>query len=222
MRRTSHAVRQRMIKRRKNTLWLIIGLALVLFALQQIDQAIRPLTRQVLEYQCRGLAVRTIQSACNAILEENSSLYESLYSVQRDAAGRVQSVAVDSARVNSLEDTLVDQVNRSLDQLQQLPLHIPLGTLTGLQLLSGLGPEIPIRVQPLSLVTSQVQSELSQAGVNQTRLEVSICFSVQMGALLAGQVIPVDAQAEVLAAQILIVGEVPQLYAQNSTGGEKA
>jgi len=35
-------------------------------------------------------------------------------------------------------------------------------------------------------------------------------------------VIPVDVQSEILAAQVLIVGEVPQLYAQNGWAGEKA
>lgn len=222
MRRISHTARQRTAKRRKQGLWLAIGLALVLFALQQIDQAIRPLTAQVVQYQCRALAVRTIQTACNSILEENSGLYDDLYVVQQDEAGRIQSIAIDSARINALEDALVDQVNQSLCQLQQVPLRIPLGTLTGIQLLNDRGPEIAIQVQPLSLVTSQVQSDFSQAGVNQTRLEVTVCFSVQVGALLAGEVIPVDAQAEVLAAQILIVGEVPQLYAQNAADGEKA
>ena len=38
----------------------------------------------------------------------------------------------------------------------------------------------------------------------------------------AGEVIPVDAQTEVLAAQFLIVGEVPQLYAQTGGSTEKA
>ena len=99
---------------------------------------------------------------------------------------------------------------------------IPLGTLSGIQFFSGLGPKITVQVQPLSLVTSQVRSNFSQAGVNQTRLEITICFSVQIGALLAGEVIPVDIQSEILAAQVLIVGEVPQLYAQNGWAGEKA
>lgn len=221
MRRVPHAARQRIVRRRKIGLWLIIVFALFLFLLQRVDQAIRPLTTQVLQYQCRALAVRTIQSACNSILEENSALYSDLYTIQRDSAGRIQSVAVDSARINSLEDALVDQVNQSLSQLQQAPLRIPLGTLSGIRLFSGLGPDISVQVQPLSLVTSHVQSDFSQAGVNQTRLEITVCFSVQIGALVAGEVIPVDAQAEVMAAQILIVGEVPQLYAQNGEANEK-
>lgn len=193
-------------------MWSIIFLALFLFGLQRADQAMRPMVKQVLEYQCKALAVQTIQQACNSILEQNSSLYQDLYSIQRDGEGRVQSVVANTARINSLEDALVDRVNQSLDQLQQVPLRISIGTLSGIQLFTGRGPTIPIQVQPLSLVSSQVESDFSQAGVNQTRLEISVCFSVQMGAVMAGQVIPVDAQAEVLAAQILIVGEVPQLY----------
>ena len=222
MRRISHSARQRMVKRRKTGLWLIFITALSLFFLQRADQALRPLTVQVLQYQCRALAARTIQGACNSILEENHTLYNDLYSIQRDNTGRVQSVTVDSARINSLEDALVDQVNLSLTQLPQDPLRIPLGTLSGIQFFSGLGPKITVQVQPLSLVTSQVRSNFSQAGVNQTRLEITICFSVQIGALLAGEVIPVDVQSEILAAQVLIVGEVPQLYAQNGWAGEKA
>ncbi len=222
MRRTSSCTtRQHSAKRRKRSLWLVIGFSLVLFALQRFDQSIRPLTRQVIQYQCRAQAVRTIQTACNSILEQNSTLYDSLYTIQRDNTGRVQSVAINSARINALEDALVKQVNQSLCQ-QLLPLRIPLGTLTGIQLFSNLGPEIAIQAQPLSLVSSQVKSDFSQAGVNQTLLEITVCFSVQIGALLAGEVIPVDAQTEVLAAQFLIVGEVPQLYAQTGGSTEKA
>lgn len=222
MRRTSYAARQHTAKRRKRGICLVIVLALILFVLQRFDQAIRPLTRQVVQYQCRAQAVRTIQTACNTILEQNSSLYGNLYTVHRNDAEQVQSVTINSAGINALEDALVEQVNQSLCQLQQLPLRIPWGTLTGIQLLSNLGPEIAIQVQPFSLVTSQVKSKFSQAGVNQTRLEVTVCFSVQIGALLAGEVIPVDVQAEVLAAQILIVGNVPQRYAQTDANGEKA
>lgn len=216
MRRMERSVRQRAVKQRKQRIWLVIGLALILFGLQRVDQMLRPLTEQVVRYQCKALAVQTIQKACNSILEENVTLYEDLYTIQRDDAGKILSVTANSARINALEDALVDQVNTSLDTLQQMPLYIPLGTLSGIHLLSGYGPEISIRVQPLSLVTSQVRSDFSQAGINQTRLDVSVCFSVQIGALLAGEVIPVDAQAEVLAAQIFIVGQVPQLYAQNT------
>lgn len=216
MRRVERSVRQRAVKQRKRRIWLVIGLALILFGLQRVDQMLRPLTEQVVRYQCKALAVQTIQKACNSILEENVTLYEDLYTIQRDDAGRILSVSANSARINALEDALVDQVNTSLDALQQMPLCIPLGTLSGIHLFSGYGPEISIRVQPLSLVTSQVRSDFSQAGINQTRLDVSVCFSVQIGALLAGEVIPVDAQAEVLAAQIFIVGQVPQLYAQNT------
>ena len=78
MRRISHSARQRMVKRRKTGLWLIFITALSLFFLQRADQALRPLTVQVLQYQCRALAARTIQGACNSILEENHTLYNDL------------------------------------------------------------------------------------------------------------------------------------------------
>ena len=222
MRCVPSSVRQRIVRRRKLKGWFAIGLAVLLFFLQRADQAIRPLATQILQYQCQALATRTIQSACNIILKENAGLYNSLYTFQRDDSGNVRSVVVDSARVNSLEDALVEQVNQSLSQLPQKPLSIPLGTLSGIQVFSGLGPDISVQVQPLSLVTSQVKSSFSQAGINQTRLEITVCFSVQIGALLAGEVVPVNAQAEVQAAQILIMGEVPQLYAQSNAAGEKA
>ena len=198
-------------------MWTVIVLALLLFGLQRIDQSIRPLAGKVIEYQSKALAVQTIQQACNAVLKQNSDMYKNLYVIHRDSSGNVQSITADSARINSLEDTLVENVNQSLRNLQQFPLKIPFGTLTGVQVLSGRGPDVSIRVHPLSLASSQVRSEFSQAGVNQTNLEVHICFSVEVGALLAGEVVPVDAQADILAAQILIVGEVPQLYAQNSS-----
>ena len=106
-----------------------------------------------------------------------------------------------------------------MDSLGRAKLAVPLGTLTGVQALAGLGPELTVRAVPLSNVESKVESRFSSAGVNQTKLEVNVTFTVELCAMLAGAQAETTVTSEVCVAQMLIVGQVPEFYAQ---GGDLA
>ena len=62
-------------------------------------------------------------------------------------------------------------------------------------------------------MTSSVNSRVSHTGINQTELDVSIAFRATMAALFGNAVTQVEVEHELLLAQILLVGQVPQVYA---------
>ena len=85
----------------------------------------------------------------------------------------------------------------------------------GWQLLAGRGPDIHLQIVPASFVESEVVDTLESAGINQTQHRVCIRFTVEMSAILPGYSTSVDVTDEVCVAQTLIVGQVPEFYAQN-------
>ena len=142
-------------------------------------------------------------------------LLEDLYILRYDETGLVQSAETDTAKLARLQYTLEGDLTQAMEE-GAADFSIPLGTLLGLQLFSGRGPDITVKVIPLSHVESQVETGFSAAGVNQTKLQTDLVFSVQMCAVLAGMQVETTAQSTICVAQVLIVGQTPEFYVEGS------
>lgn len=191
---------------------LLLIISFSLYILFKIESKLLPLALNVAEYQCKALALSTIQKTCNDLLNEHAEQYQNLYTIQQDDTGKIQSIVGDMFRINSLEDTMIDKLNAELKNTTALTLTIPAGSITGWSLFNGLGPLIPIKIIPLSLVSSELQSQFSSCGVNQTKFEVFLHLQVDVGAVLAGVSNPIRIESDISIAQIIIVGEVPVVY----------
>ena len=135
--------------------------------------------------------------------------------LEKNADGTVSNVELDSVEMNRMKARLTEAVSNRLMSLENQDVAIPLGTLLGWQLLAGRGPEVHLQIVPASFVESNVVDTLETAGINQTQHRVCIRFTVEMSAILPGYSTSVDVTDEVCVAQTLIVGQVPEFYAQN-------
>lgn len=138
-----------------------------------------------------------------------------LVRLEKNADGTVSNVELDSVEMNRMKARLTEAVSNRLMSLENQDVAIPLGTLLGWQLLAGRGPEVHLQIVPASFVESNVVDTLETAGINQTQHRVCIRFTVEMSAILPGYSTSVDVTDEVCVAQTLIVGQVPEFYAQN-------
>ena len=87
---------------------------------------------------------------------------------------------------------------------------IPLGTLAGLDWLSGWGPLISIPMSVTSTVLSNVSSSLEAAGMNQTNYRVLINVQVEMYLVTPGGRSSVAADFSYPMAQAVLLGDVPE------------
>lgn len=211
MQRRTYTARQRRRPARRFAICALLLAALLLFSLVKLEQKIRPVARSMAEYACRERAVRWMQSAVADCLQSTPELLEDLYILRYDESGQVQSAVGDTARLARLQYTLEGDLTRSMEE-GAADFSVPLGTLFGLQLFSGRGPDVDVKVIPLSHIESRVETGFVSAGVNQTKLQTDLVFSVQLCAVLAGMQVETTAQSTICVAQLLIVGETPQFY----------
>lgn len=201
-------------KKSRFVICVMLLLALLFFALFQLEQRIWPVATKTIEYQCRSLAVTTIQKTCNQLLLKNAEQYDDLYEIQYNDAGKIESIVGNAAKINSLQDAIVDAVNTDLKVTEKMNVQIPIGTLTGIPVLNSLGPTVNVRVTPLSLANSQITSRFTDSGINQTKLEIFIHLEVDVAAMLAGRSNTIHVENDTCIAQIIIVGETPMLYSE--------
>jgi sporulation protein YunB len=167
------------------------------------------------QYQCRVVSVIAINEAVMDELEKMGDAPQRLVRLEKNADGTVSNVELDSVEMNRMKARLTEAVSNRLMSLENQDVAIPLGTLLGWQLLAGRGPEVHLQIVPASFVESNVVDTLETAGINQTQHRVCIRFTVEMSAILPGYSTSVDVTDEVCVAQTLIVGQVPEFYAQN-------
>lgn len=215
MRRQNYTAVKSSAKRHRFAVCVLLLAALLLFSLVKLEQKIRPVARLMAEYECKERAVRWMQTAVADCLRDSPELLEGLYAVRYGQTGQVQSAEADTVRLAQLQYTLESDLTQSMEE-GGADFSIPLGTLLGLQLFSGRGPDINVKVIPLSHVESQVETGFTDAGVNQTKLQTDLVFTVQLCAVLAGMQVETTAQSTVCVAQLLIVGETPQFYVQGA------
>ena len=99
-----------------------------------------------------------------------------------------------------------------MDKESNTSFRIPLGSFTGSKLLSGIGPEIPFRMSSVGNVETDLRSEFSSAGVNQTLHRIYLQVECNVAILTPFNVIEKKIANQVLLAEAVIVGTVPETY----------
>ena len=75
-------------------------------------------------------------------------------------------------------------VNESLSQLEGTKLSVPIGTLSGINILTGRGFDIPLRLHQIGAAKTELKSDLTEAGINQTKYSLYLTVTIEMTAIL--------------------------------------
>lgn len=181
-----------------------------------VDRGFGPVVRQFAQVQAKFLAVTTINQAIGAELLQHPVSYEELVHITRSPAGSILALELDPAEVNDVSSRLTLAANAALGEVLPKRVSIPLGTVLGAQLLAGRGPMVDFYIQPASYVESSFLSTLEGAGFNQTMHNVVLRMTVVVETFAAGYHTSQTVISDMILAQTVIVGDVPNFYAQTA------
>ena len=86
------------------------------------------------------------------------------------------------------------------------------GSFTGFKLLSGKGPGVPIRISSIGNVETDLRSEFTSQGINQTLHRVYLQVGCEVRILTPYEDITEKIKNQVLIAENVIVGRIPNTY----------
>lgn len=161
--------------------------------------------------EVRAMCTETINSAVTAVVGGGVE-YDDLFSVVRDDAGNIEMVQANSPEINMVAREIAGLAQANLDALDLKEISIPIGTFTGLALLTGLGPDVTISVMPIGSALCDFVSYFVAAGINQTLHKIYIDVHAEISIITPLDEPAITVKAEVLVAENLIVGEVPEFY----------
>lgn len=191
---------------------MLAALALAGLLLHMLNGRLRPVLEATASSQATNLMTQAIAAAVDNCLQENSVSYGDFVTLEKDGAGKVTSIISNTSANSRFKRQVVEAVVRQLGALDSGALGVPLGTLTGQPLLSGVGPSVRVRVDSVGEVTADYSNSFTAAGVNQTLHRICLDITATVYLFLPGEVLPVSVSSSVCVAETVIVGETPDTY----------
>lgn len=180
---------------------------LVLFIVS-FNQLFPIVNARALQYS-RSYATEVINSAVKTVLEEERT---PIVKTVTDSDGNVRSLSVDMVELNRLKSEVSLKILEILSDDSRQVLHIPVGNLTGMYLLSGRGFRLSVRLIPTDSVLTETESSFSEVGINQSWHRISIKVALRLGVIILGRHSAIDVTDSIVVADTVIVGGVPDSY----------
>ena len=197
------------------------GLLLLLIATLALFFALRSKYRLVIEDLAQTQVKNTTSDLTNDAIAKQIAVgdiqYDRIVFFEKDLDGRITALKTNMSEVNRLKTDILNIINDEILALDHSDIGIPLGSLILPELLSGKGPAIPVHILSIRNSDANFVSHFSQAGINQTLHRLNMEVSIDVAVLVLGQTSSFTMTSEVVVAETVIVGDVPQTYLQ--TGG---
>lgn len=193
-------------------LCVLVIATLVLFRMRY-----RESIRLLAETQVRNSTSDLINDAIDRQIENGNIQYDRIVYFEKDLDGRITALKTNMSEVNRLKTDILNLINDEILALDTSDIGIPIGSLILPEMLSGKGPEIPVNILSIRNSDAAFTSHFTEAGINQTLQQLIMSVSVDVTVLALGETNSFTVSSEVVVAETIIVGQVPNTLLQ--TGG---
>ena len=163
--------------------------------------------------RAEAMAVEYMHEAVRDVMGDEIT-YQDMMTVRTDENGRVTMLQANAVRMNELASFTALQAQAKLESADAQSVSIPLGAALGIPFFSALGPRVRVRIVPVSAVSAAFSTEFESAGINQTRHKIYLSLRTTVRLVIPSGGRQVSLASQVLIAESIIVGEVPQSYVQ--------
>lgn len=196
---------------------LVFLLALALSGFVLFRGKYRPVIRSLAETQVKNATSDLTNDAIAKQIAAGNIAYDRIVYFEKDLNGRITALKTNIGEINRLKTDILNIINDEILALDTSDIGIPLGSLLLPEFFSGKGPVIPVRILSIRNSDAVFASDFSQAGINQTLHRLNMQVSIDVAVLVLGQASSFTVTSEVVVAETVIVGEVPDTFLQ--TGG---
>ncbi len=147
--------------------------------------------------------------------------YSDLVTILRNEAGEIVSFSANPLKINKIARDTASISQSNLKNLSLNGIPVPLGALTGVEALAGLGPSIQFRIIPVSSVSCGFSSEFESVGINQTKHSIYLNVVADISIVMPSRTKNFAVTTQILVGESVIVGKVPDTFLQSDIFGSK-
>lgn len=219
------------------TIGLIISIILIF---KFIDQKVSPVLLNYAELEARKVASVVINSAINKEVSKNINL-DNLFIISKDSNGQINTIDFNPIEVNQIIANTTEIIQNNLKNLEDgniedldLPnsnylsseedlkrgviFEIPSGLIFDNAFFNNLGPKIPVRLNLVGDIISEITTNVSNYGINNALIEVRINLKLTEQVILPIASNRIEIEVSVPLALKIIQGTVPNYYLNGLSG----
>lgn len=176
-------------------------------------KSMTPTILDLAEIRVKSETTRAVNEALNCAITD-SFVYSDFVTVEKTADNEVSLIYADSLKVNAIARQMALVTQSKINDISSFDVDIPLGTLSGIPLLSEKGPKVNIIVSPIGTVSCTFSSEFKSAGINQTLHRIYINVESVVDLIIPTARMEVTTTTPILLCESVIIGKVPQTFLQ--------
>lgn len=190
----------------KTILILIIAFETASLILSHIN----PIFEQVSTYEAKKLATFVANDQTTQVMQNYN--YDSMFSIEKDEQGNISMIQMNMYRVNIIISDIAYKIQEQMKKPENSTVSVPMGSLLGIGLFSGYGPNIKMKMVLLGSVETDLRSEFIAKGINQTLHRVYLQIDCPVQILSSYKTMEKKISNQFLLAENVIVGEIPSTY----------
>lgn len=198
--------------RKSRKILLIIGFILILYiGYYIIMNSINPIFETLCRDKAREIATNITNEEATNIMSKYE--YEELFNIERDSNGDIQLISANIITINKIISDIAIRIQKSLyNENEENLIKIATGSITGLKMFSGMGPYIDLEISSVGNVKTDLKSVFEEKSINQTMHKIYLEIDCEVSILTPFNTIKENIINQVLLAENVIVGKIPESY----------
>jgi sporulation protein YunB len=213
MKKASHRYRRKS-KGLAITKFIIFSLILFFmlgYSTYYLQTVVQPIINQTGDMKARAMLTALINDTIHSKFQQEISI-DNLLTVQTNHEGAIELVQANTPAMNLLIADLSKELRSKYRSIEPERVQIPLGALLGSPILSQAGPNVNLKVIPLTVSKTDFKTEFVSEGINQTKYKVYVILTCQVQVLAPFSSETIDIEKTILVAEAVILGRVPESY----------
>ena len=197
---------------------ILLILTIAFMVCNMLIKAIEPIMDKQCISMARAIASNISNKQATAVMANYK--YEDLMNISVDENGNIKMIGTNIISVNEIISDIPIKIQEELEKSENNNFNIKLGSFFGSKIFSGMGPNINIKIQLDGTVETDLKSEFTSQGINQTLHRIYLDVVCKVSILTPVNVISEEIKNQVLLVEGIIAGEIPESY-YNLEGLEK-
>ncbi|MGO4345474.1 sporulation protein YunB [Paenibacillus sp. MCAF9] len=203
---------------RRRTIFILALLVFMVFSIQSfvyIEKNLRPPLMNIAKIRVKQIATQAINKA---ITEQVASRSDSsnLIDWKMNSNGKISGFMLNYAEHMKITSQTINTVQNTLNEMKDIPEHIPIGHALGSAIISSYGPRVPVKFEPVGAVKVDLSTRQKDAGINMILVEVYIRIIAEVTIIIPFDTEPELVETDIPISYLLVVGDVPMYYYDNT------
>lgn len=172
--------------------------------------AINPIFQTLCEDTAKSIATKITNEESTKVMASHT--YDELYEIEKDSAGKIQLISANIVEINEITSDIAINIQNALNNSEGSEVKLSIGAITGSKYFSGSGPKFKVKISSVGNVDTELKSEFIKQSINQTLHRVYLQIDCNVNVLTPFYTVKQKISNQVLLAENVIVGEVPETY----------